>query len=170
MYHSEEKMIKKKIKYLFIGVGIVIVLGVLSWFTTYAVGDGWIEPRTWTVQVINRGGQPVQGAALVLDGPKYDPSKRYVFQNYRGPNSLTSDKTGLIYLKNKTGIGYGNSWWDLFGIYPMGNRDVPFLTKHYVLISAPGYETVALSPYEIMEKKAFVVTLKKGGVSTRPDR
>jgi len=163
-------MTRRKKWWWMAGVAALPLLGFISYITTFFIADGRISPGTWIIRVLKDDGKPVSGAQFILDIPKYDPSATYVFENYKGPGSIVSDRNGMIKLQNDRYLSFGCTGWKLFWIYRISDEDMSFLFGRYVLISAPGYETIALSPNEIMEKKEFVVTFKKGGVSPRPDR
>jgi len=161
-------MTRRKKWWLLSCAAAVPLLAVISYFTTFVCASGSISPGDWVIKVLDSTGKPVSGAKLTLDIGKYDPSATYIFQNYKGPGSIISDAKGVITLKNETPMPFGIECWELFWIFPI--MDNKFLVSRYVLVSAPGYETVALSPREIREGKELVVTLKKGGISPRPDK
>jgi hypothetical protein len=153
-------MSKKKIRCLILAVISLPLLGIISYLTTHICSVGVLPKGVWRIKLVDSESQPISGAKLILDFPDYNPSAHYIFENYKGPGSITSDQNGILVLENTKSRGTGNTSWDLFWIYPIGGNTHP-ASRRYVLISAPGYETVALSPEEIFEKEDFIVRLKK---------
>lgn len=158
-------MMSKANRRILIAATALLVLmgaaGVLSYVTTYIIGDGTLLPSgEWVVRVQNEQGTPLPAAAVDFLNPQTGrpvrPGEAYswLFDNYTGPGSVVTDRSGVARLRNTHILPTGFAYWKLFWIWPIGHPPEgdpgasPFLR-----ISASGYKpaTVSLNDMQRVE-------------------
>jgi hypothetical protein len=109
-------------------VGVVALLGVVSYFDTHTIWDGGFPAGEFRVNVCGPDGKPIKGASLrVYHGGTRDLAFSYPLDNHVDGKGIISDENGRITaIRKEGGLQFGGHSRYLFWVIEIKDKGPEF--------------------------------------------
>jgi|ERR1043165_5204122 hypothetical protein len=140
----------KIVKFVLLLIGVVVFLGIASYFTTSMDWLGAFPEGECRLNIRNVDGARVKGAVLRLyRGETNEPAYKQPILNYVPDKELSSDENGRIVAYTGYSGKFGGHSWKLFWLIPMGDKGPEYNCE----LSAAGYKPAKFSIHQLWKTR-----------------